>query len=62
MIRGCIRCKQKFDVLDSRRKFCNECRVLQHRDESKLYQRELRSYIKKSQLAWEKNKIGGSMI
>jgi|21_taG_2_1085346.scaffolds.fasta_scaffold05093_9 hypothetical protein len=55
MIRSCIRCKETFDyALDNRRKYCDDCRVLQHRDESKIYQRELRLCIKKSTKAWEK--------
>ena len=56
----CIRCSQTFDheiYLHGNRKYCNDCKVLQHREESKLYQRELRLHIKKSQLAWAKGGI-----
>jgi hypothetical protein len=57
----CVRCDKLFQYgnMDTSlrgqmtRKYCNGCITLQHRDESKLYQRELRLYIKKSQLGWE---------
>ena len=47
MIRFCIRCKKKFsydvnpnDNRGSRtRKYCDRCVILQHADESRLYQR-----------------------
>ena len=46
--RGCIRCKCSFNYEGQlgvgrgkmTRKYCNECKVLQHRDESRLYQRK----------------------
>ena len=48
--RGCIRCKKLFNYGNMdislrgqmTRKYCNECIVLQHRDESRLYQRRKR--------------------
>ena len=46
----CIRCSQTFDheiYLHGNRKYCNDCKVMKHREESKLYQRELRLHIKK---------------
>ena len=57
----CVRCDKLFRYgnMDTSlrgqmtRKYCDDCITLQHRDESKLYQRELRLYIKKSQLGWE---------
>jgi|LWDU01.1.fsa_nt_gi arsenate reductase-like glutaredoxin family protein len=49
--KNCVRCNK---LVDTRKKYCSNCKVIKHREESKLYQRELRSYIKKSQLAWEK--------
>ena len=39
------------------RKYCDDCITLQHRNESKLYQKALRLYIKNSQLAWEKEVV-----
>ena len=50
----CKRCNQLFpyaiNLLDQRgsrtRKYCDECIILQHADESKLYQKELRYKIK----------------
>ena len=46
--RGCVRCKCSFSYEGQlgvgrgkmTRKYCNECKVLQHRDESRLYQRK----------------------
>jgi hypothetical protein len=46
--RGCVRCKCSFKYEGQlgvgrgkmTRKYCNECKVLQHRDESRLYQRK----------------------
>ena len=48
--RGCIRCKKLFNYGNMdislrgqmTRRYCNECIVLQHRDESRLYQRRKR--------------------
>lgn len=44
----CIRCKQGFKYGDwnkslrgqMTRKYCDQCNILQHRDESKLYQKQ----------------------
>jgi len=46
----CFRCEQDFtyyvNMIDQRgsrtRKYCNECKVLQHQDESRQYQRKLK--------------------
>jgi hypothetical protein len=54
--KNCIRCNRVL-LCDTRKKYCDNCKVMKHREESKLYQRELRSYIKKSQLAWVKGGI-----
>ena len=51
--KNCIKCNRVM-LCDIRKKYCDNCKVMKHREESKLYQRELRSHIKKSQLAWEK--------
>jgi len=45
--RGCIRCKELFSYKGNfgigrgtmTRRYCNKCKILQHRDESRLYQR-----------------------
>ena len=61
----CKRCNDKFMYGDMNkslvgqmtRKYCDDCITLQHRNESKLYQKALRLYIKNSQLAWEKEVV-----
>ena len=48
--RACHRCKQIFEYEGTigvgrgkmTRRYCNECKVLQHRDESREYQRKKR--------------------
>lgn len=42
--KNCVRCNK---LVDTRKKYCSNCKVMKHREESKLYQRELRSCIKK---------------
>ena len=48
--RGCVRCKCSFTYKGQlgggrgsmTRKYCNECKILQHRDESREYMRKMR--------------------
>ena len=44
--KNCIRCNRVL-LCDTRKKYCDNCKVMKHREESKLYQRELRLHIKK---------------
>ena len=50
IVRGCIRCKRSFSYKGElgigkgsmTRKYCDDCKVLQHRDESREYMRRMK--------------------
>ena len=44
--KNCIKCNRVL-LCDIRKKYCDNCKVMKHREKSKLYQRELRLHIKK---------------
>ena len=50
IIRGCVRCKHFFSYNGElgigrgtmTRRYCDDCKILNHRDESKRYQRKIK--------------------
>jgi len=51
--KSCVRCSKEFEYGDMNkslrgqmtRKYCNPCKILQHRDESNLYSKLKRSHV-----------------
>ena len=51
--KSCVRCNKEFEYGDMNkslrgqmtRKYCNPCKILQHRDESNLYSKLKRSHV-----------------